>query len=53
MIRIKTTTVIDQFEFKGFDFTGKGLSSRGSVTKKHKETHLMLFNKWKFLIRKS
>lgn len=53
MVRIKTTTVIDGFELMGVDLTGNGLSSRGRITKQHKETHLILFNKWKFLIRKT
>lgn len=53
IIRLETIRVIDSYKLYSIDIVADGgISSRGIVDKQHKEIHLILFNKWKFLIKK-
>ena len=67
IIRFDKIRVIDNIKLDGFDlinnteWKGNGriypknmfLSSRGTVIKEHNELFLILFNRWKFLIKKN
>lgn len=54
IIRIESVRVIDSMVLQGFDIVADGgISSRGVVDKQHDEIYLILFNKWKILIRKT
>lgn len=65
IIRLETIRVIDNIKLLGFDYvenpnSGRiypkpeniGIASRASVIEEHNELFLILFNKWRILIKK-
>ena len=64
ILTFETIRVIDEMKLTGFDYVANpnggriypkpdmGVSSRGIATKQHDEIYVILFNKWKILIRK-